>query len=204
MAGNNEAPPWLRPTPIFVISANADDKNKPQFSASDPAPKTSPTTTSPTTRGSEMTSSNGPSPSHTAPSSVATDDNEQYANWRPQQMTSQRVHSPPLSPLDLAMYPGAPVLADPVAARRAVAGLKPLRILSSRRPGGTASAGPSRRPSVDNMNATSAFSGFIGLFSAARRASTAIVTVSRMYRSELRIWFDEFFSVRAPRRFHPD
>jgi hypothetical protein len=185
MAHNNEDPPWLRPHPILVLPANTDDKSEIQASiVSAPAPRavSSPTLFPPTTRSSAMT----PTPPLLPPTHTTTGgttlsntpgNEEQYVGWRPQQTSIQRIaHSPPLSPLDLAMYPGAPILSDPAAARRAVAGLKPLRILSSRRPGGPVSAGPSRRPSVEVMNST--FTGFMGFFSSAKRASVAAVAVS--------------------------
>ncbi|KAH7339630.1 hypothetical protein B0J17DRAFT_656038 [Rhizoctonia solani] len=182
MADNHEDPPWLRPAPMLVVSRDTD----PQISISSaptlPKPKTSPTSLPTTTRSSDMVSRSSllPSPNISAPEpSKTADEEDEYVGWRPQQITVQQVtRSPPLSPLDLAMYPGAraPPTTDPAEARRAVAGLKPLRILSSRRPGGPASAGPSRRPSLEIMGSNSnTFSGFMGFFSAAKRASVAAV-----------------------------
>ncbi|KAJ1304592.1 hypothetical protein OPQ81_005735 [Rhizoctonia solani] len=157
-ADSHEDPPWLRPAPILVVSRDTNNEN-PQISISSAPPK-----------------SNISAP---GPSSRITDE-EEYVGWRPQQITANQVtRSPPPSPLDLAMYPGARAssTADPAEARRAVAGLKPLRILSSRRPGGPASAGPSRRPSVEAMSPNSnTLSGFMGFFSAAKRASTAVIS----------------------------
>ncbi|QRV94010.1 hypothetical protein RhiJN_22028 [Ceratobasidium sp. AG-Ba] len=107
------------------------------------------------------------------------DSEDGYVGWRPQLTTVQQAaQAPPLSPLDLAMYPGAPAEADPETARKAVAGLRPLRILSSRRPGGPASAGPSRPPSTASTpgSSSAARSGFISLLSAAKRASAIVVS----------------------------
>ncbi|KAG8713901.1 hypothetical protein FRC11_010550 [Ceratobasidium sp. 423] len=188
MADHHEDPPWLRPAPILVVSRDTDEKKNSHISLSPaptpPKPRTSPASLPTTARSSDMAPRHSllPSPSIFAPgpSSSSSAGKEEYAGWRPQQVTVQRVtQSPPLSPLDLAMYPGAraPSTADPVEARRAVAGLKPLRILSSRRPEGPASAGPSRRPSVEVMGSNSnALSGFMGFFSAAKRASVAAVS----------------------------
>ncbi|CAE6452560.1 unnamed protein product [Rhizoctonia solani] len=188
MADNHEDPPWLRPAPILVVSRDTDEQQNPQISISsaptlsESKPKPSSTSLPTTARNSDMVSRSSllPSPNISAPEPTKTaGEEEEYIGWRPQQITVQEVtRSPPLSPLDLAMYPGAraPPTTDPVEARRAVAGLKPLRILSSRRPGGPASAGPSRRPSLEIMGSNSnAFSGFMGFFSAAKRASVAAV-----------------------------
>ncbi|CAE6459149.1 unnamed protein product [Rhizoctonia solani] len=183
MADNHEDPPWLRPAPILVVSRDTDENISLSSAPTPPKSRTSPASLPATARSSDMAPRHSllPSPSISAPgsSSSTTGKEEEYTGWKPQQVTVQQVtQSPPLSPLDLAMYPGAraPPTADPVEARRAVAGLKPLRILSSRRPGGPSSAGPSRRPSVEVMGANNALSGFMGFFSAAKRASVAAVS----------------------------
>ncbi|CAE6414719.1 unnamed protein product [Rhizoctonia solani] len=177
MADDHEDPPWLRPAPILIVSRDTDEKKNPQISIT-PAPalsksKSSSTSLPTTARNSDMLL---PSPQISTPASSPADE-EEYVGWKPQQITVTQVTlSPPLSPLDLAMYPGvrAPPTADPAEARRAVTGLKPLRILSARRPGGPASAGPSRRPSDEVMGSNYAFSGFMGFFSAAKRPSAAV------------------------------
>ncbi|KDN45160.1 hypothetical protein RSAG8_05075, partial [Rhizoctonia solani AG-8 WAC10335] len=185
MADNHEDPPWLRPAPILVVSRDTDEKTNPHISISHAPARSKSESLPATARNSDMVirSSLLPSPNISTPgssSSRVAGEEEQYVGWRPQQMTVQQVTlSPPLSPLDLAMYPGvqAPSTADPAEVRRAVTGLKPLRILSSRRPGGPASAGPSRDPSVEAMGANyNAFSGFMGFFSAAKRASSVAVS----------------------------
>lgn len=208
---HNDDPPWLRPPPVVVLPASTDGKKSSQVSiSSGAAPKAnSPPTFPPTTRNSENTSSLTllPSPqiaSAGPSSSRAEDDEEQYTGWRPQQMTAQQIaHTPPLSPLDLAMYPGAPAISDPAAARRAVAGLRPLRILSSRRPGGPASAGPSRPPSVEATNSATR-SSFMGFFSAAKRASVTTLAVSIRAGFSDNYWPDNFDFPRAPHPLHPE
>ncbi|CAE6430410.1 unnamed protein product [Rhizoctonia solani] len=189
MANNHEDPPWLRPAPILVVSRDTDEMNNPKISISSvPAAIPKPNALSrslPATARSPGTAPQAallPSPNIPAPGlpSPRVAEEAEYVGWRPQQITAQQVtQSPPLSPLDLAMYPGAraPPRADPMEARKAVAGLKPLRILSTRRPGGPASAGPSRRPSVEVMGSNyNSFSGLVGFFSAAKRASVATVS----------------------------
>ncbi|QRW21511.1 hypothetical protein RhiXN_06500 [Rhizoctonia solani] len=190
MVNNHEDPPWLRSAPILVVSRDTDEMNNPKISIS-PAPtilkpNASPTSLPATARSSDMAPQAGllPSPSVSAPgsSSPSVTEEEEYVGWRPQQITIQQVtQTPPLSPLDLAMYPGiqAPHAANPVEARKAVTGLKPLRILSTRQPGGPASAGPSRRPSFEVMDSNyNSFSrsGIMGFFSAAKRASVAAIS----------------------------
>ncbi|CAE6424829.1 unnamed protein product [Rhizoctonia solani] len=184
MADNHEDPPWLRPAPILVVSRDTDEKKNPHISIT-PAPLNLQSTLLPiTARNSDMGLKPPllPSPAISSPAlspPTISEQEEEYVGWKPQQITVRQVAlTPPLSPLDLAMYPGvkAPPTADPVAARRAVTGLKPLRILSTRRPGGPASAGPGRPSSVEAMPGY-AFSGFVGFFSsAAKRASTAVAS----------------------------
>ncbi|CAE7196762.1 unnamed protein product [Rhizoctonia solani] len=174
MADNHEDPPWLRPAPILVVSRETDEEKNPQISIlSRSKTKSPPSTTAP---NSDMSLLSPPVASSSGPSSSKIVDEDQYVGWIPQQNVQHVALSPPLSPLDLAMYPGvrAPPAADPIQARRAVAGLKPLRILSSRRPGGPASAG-SNRQSSEAMG-SNAFSGFMGFFSAAKRASAVVAS----------------------------
>ncbi|KAG9103067.1 hypothetical protein FRC06_000306 [Ceratobasidium sp. 370] len=176
---HNDDPPWLRPAPILVLSANTDKSTsispKTAEAKSSPAPSPSSDMSSPLTRVPQLALP-------TASSSSASADD--FAGWRPQSVAAQQAaQAPPLSPLDLAMYPGAPVEADPVAARKAVAGLKPLRILSSRRPGGPASAGPSRPPGVSSASSLGEASraGFMGILSAAKRVSGITVSGPSSY-----------------------
>ncbi|KAF8608919.1 hypothetical protein BDV93DRAFT_551721 [Ceratobasidium sp. AG-I] len=185
MAHNND-PPWLRQSPKFVLSQSTDEQ--PSISPPpDPAPAPDPPANSslfPSNYTMLSTRTLLPSTSSTTtPAPPSTVDDDQYIGWRPQLISPQTAaQAPPLSPLDLAMYPGAPVENDPAAARRAVAGLRPLRILSSRRPGGPASAGPSRSSSVQggdsgsNSPSTASRSGIMGFISAARRASTIVIS----------------------------
>lgn len=185
---HNDDPPWLRQAPKFVLLQSSDEQ--PSVS---PPPAPSPESNSinnPSPFPSNFTMASTrtlslPNSSHTTPAPPSTVNDDQYVGWRPQLINPQTAaQAPPLSPLDLAMYPGAPVENDPAAARRAVAGLKPLRILSSRRPGGPASAGPSRSSSVQggdsgsNSPSIASRSAIMNLFSAARRASTIALSVS--------------------------
>lgn len=182
---HNDDPPWLRQTPKLVLLESTDAQPSLSPQPADPAPTTN---SSPPPSDSAMLSTHTllpPTSSGTTPAPSSTVDDDQYIGWRPQLINPQTAtQTPPLSPLDLAMYPGAPVENDPAAARRAVAGLKPLRILSSRRPGGPASAGPSRSSSIQGGDSgasspsTVSKSGIMGLFSAARRASTIALSVS--------------------------
>ncbi|KAG8737097.1 hypothetical protein FRC12_017272 [Ceratobasidium sp. 428] len=166
-------PPWLRPAPTVVLSTNPDGSTSisPKTSEAAVPPAPPPSSNMPPT----LTKSSQPTQLTTS-SAIASTSNDNYAGWKPQPIASQQTaQAPPLSPpLDLAMYPGAPVDADPATVRKAVAGLKPLRILSSRRPGGPSSAGPSRPPSVNSTPSSSGAtrSGFMSLISAAKRASS--------------------------------
>ncbi|KAG8737085.1 hypothetical protein FRC12_017274 [Ceratobasidium sp. 428] len=166
-------PPWLRPAPTVVLSTNPDGGTSisPKTSEAAVPPVPPPSSNMPPA----LTKSLQPTQPTTS-SAIASTSNDNYAGWRPQPIASQpTTQAPPLSPpLDLAMYPGAPVDADPATVRKAVAGLKPLRILSSGRPGGPSSAGPSRPPSVNSTPSSSGAtrSGFMSLISAAKRASS--------------------------------
>lgn len=186
---HNDDPPWLRAArPVLVLSPSADDKGSgtpPTISDKPASEIEAPTAPFPPRHSSaiESTPTMLPTPPD-IPVSAPNLDDDQYIGWKPQQMpTQQMARTPPpsLSPLDLTMYPGAPVQNDPAAARKAIAGLRPLRILSSR-PRGPASAGPSRPPSVEgaisSASATAARSGFASFFSAAKRVSAIAIAVS--------------------------
>ncbi|KAG8746326.1 hypothetical protein FRC10_005315 [Ceratobasidium sp. 414] len=175
----NDDPPWLRPAPTLALPTGADKGTpiSPEIAEtkSSSAPSPSSGMPSPLTRVPQLAL-----PS--ASSSSASEDG--HAGWRPQPIaTQQAAQAPPLSPLDLAMYPGAPVGADPAAARQAVAGLRPLRILSSRRPGGPSSAGPSRPPGVSSASSLGEASraSFMGFLSAAKRVSGVAVSGPSSY-----------------------
>ncbi|KAG9128061.1 hypothetical protein FRC07_005648 [Ceratobasidium sp. 392] len=177
MANHNNDSTWLRRAFTFALSTNADGSTpvSPKTAESEPPPAPPPSS------GMPSTPLQLPQPVHptapTVPSSAASDDD--YAGWRPQPIPAQQaVQAPPLSPLDLAMYPGVPAEDDPDATRKAVSGLKPLRILSARRPGGPSSAGPSGPPSASSAAGSGEATrfGLTGLLSAAKRASGIVAT----------------------------